>query len=83
MKKPIIFILILFLTTGSFSQEDQQAEIEYYGLDHFLIEGTDIPVSEKESPYDRLPTSYKDKVRTAVWNLSKSSAVITVRFLKN
>ena len=83
MNKPILLILILFLATGAYSQQDQQAEIKYYNLDHFLIEGTDIPVSEKESPYDRLPISYKDKVRTAVWNLSKSSAGITVRFLTN
>ena len=68
---------------GAYSQEDQQQEIVYYGIDHFLIEGTRIPVSEKEGPYDRLPLSYKEKVRPPVWNLSKSSAGISVRFLSN
>ena len=83
MYKPILFILILFLAKGAYSQEEQLAEIRYYGLDHFLIEGTTIPVRDKESPYDRLPITYKDKVREPVWNLSKNSAGIAVRFLSN
>ena len=33
--------------------------VKYYGKEYFLIEGTAIPESEKESPYDRLPASYK------------------------
>ncbi|WP_392348520.1 SGNH/GDSL hydrolase family protein [uncultured Polaribacter sp.] len=37
----------------------------------------------KESPYDRLPISYKEKVREPVWDLSKASAGITVRFHSN
>lgn len=45
---------------------------------HFLIEGTAIADSLKESPYDRLPISYKEKVREPVWDLSKASAGIPV-----
>ena len=37
----------------------------------------------KESPYDRLPLSYKDSVRKPVWDLSKSSAGLSIRFLSN
>jgi len=48
-----------------------------------LIEGTAILDSLKESPYDRLPISYKEKVREPVWDLSKASAGITVRFHSN
>jgi hypothetical protein len=56
---------------------------KYYGKEYFLIEGTVIPDTAKESPYDRFPLSYKDKVRKAVWDLSKCSAGISVRFLSN
>jgi len=45
----------------SFSQENkitQEKEITYFGRDHFIIEGTSISDSLKESPYDRLPISY-------------------------
>ncbi|HQS04771.1 MAG TPA: SGNH/GDSL hydrolase N-terminal domain-containing protein, partial [Daejeonella sp.] len=49
----------------------------------FLIEGTGVAESEKESPYDRLPASYKDKVRKPVWDLSKNSAGISLRFNSN
>jgi len=62
-----------------FSQID--TETVYYGKDYFIIEGTIIPVSEKESPYDRLPASYKDIVRKPVWDLSKSSAGLAIRFV--
>ncbi len=57
--------------------------VKFYGKEYFLIEGTAIPESEKESPYDRLPASYKEKVREPVWDLSKCAAGITARFKSN
>ncbi len=70
-----------------FSQQTEtiitDSTIIYYGRQHFLIEGTAILDSLKESPYDRLPISYKEKVREPVWDLSKASAGITVRFHSN
>jgi hypothetical protein len=78
----IIFcISSLFLIQEIYSQKSGKAI--YYGRDYFIIEGTSIPASEKESPYDRLPISYKSRVREDVWDLSKSSAGISVRFLSN
>ena len=81
---------LLFIISGfsvlTFSQEKEITKdnnISYYGRKHFLIEGTAIADSLKESPYDRLPISYKEKVRKPVWNLSKASAGITVRFHSN
>ena len=71
--------VILFTPAVLFSQID--TETVYYGKDYFIIEGTIIPVSEKESPYDRLPASYKDIVRKPVWDLSKSSAGLAIRFV--
>ena len=72
-------IVVLFTPVLLFSQIDN--ETVYYGKDYFIIEGTIIPVSEKESPYDRLPVSYKDIVRKPVWDLSKSSAGLAIRFV--
>jgi len=69
-----------------FSQEKEalkKSNITYFNRDHFLIEGTVIADSLKESPYDRLPISYKEKVREPVWDLSKASAGISVRFHSN
>ena len=71
--------VILFTPAVLFSQIDM--ETVYYGKDYFIIEGTIIPVSQKESPYDRLPASYKDIVRKPVWDLSKSSAGLAIRFV--
>ena len=58
-------------------------DIEYFGEDSFLLEGTDIPASLKENMYDRLPVSYKEIVRKPVWELSKNSAGLSIRFLSN
>lgn len=80
-----ICILFFFLCSSAFSQEvpKKQAAIKYYGRESFLIEGTSISETEKESPYDRLPASYKEKVREPLWKLSKNSAGISLRFLSN
>ena len=58
-------------------------DINYFGKDFFRLEGTLIPDSLKENRYDRLPVSYKEIVREPVWNLSKSSAGMSIRFLSN
>ncbi len=82
----LLICMIFGYSILSFSQENkitQEKEITYFGRDHFIIEGTSISDSLKESPYDRLPISYKDKIREPVWDLSKASAGITVRFHSN
>ena len=58
-------------------------DIKYFGKDSFLLEGSDIPESLKENMYDRLPASYKEIVREPVWNLSKNSTGLSIRFLSN
>ena len=82
MRKYFIKI-ILFAYIGFTSVISQYIPIEYYGRESFLIEGTVIPDSLKESPYDRLPISYKSIVRDPVWDISKASAGISVRFNTN
>ena len=85
--KYFLLVLISSFSVLAFSQQTEtiitDSTIIYYGRQHFLIEGTVIADSLKKSPYDRLPISYKEKVREPVWDLSKASAGITVRFHSN
>lgn len=85
MNRIFLFLLINCLSGTLWGQElnPKKENIVYYGKEHFIIEGSGIPENEKESPYDRLPLSSKDKVRKAVWDLSKNSAGITIRFFTN
>tara|TARA_B110000444_G_scaffold74942_1_gene70549 strand:- start:5618 stop:6721 length:1104 start_codon:yes stop_codon:yes gene_type:complete len=80
-----LFLLLLTVPLISFGQNDFQVskEINYFGKDFFTLEGTLISDSLKENRYDRLPFSYKDIVRKPVWDLSKSSAGMSIRFLSN
>ena len=57
--------------------------IKYYGEESFLLEATFIHDSLKENRYDRLPASYKEIVREPVWDLSKHSSGLSIRFLSN
>lgn len=85
MKKYLYLIIFSCIYTFSTAQENpaKKEPAKYYGKERFLIEGTGVPESQKESPYDRLPLSSKGKVRQAVWDLSKNSAGLTVRFITN
>ena len=85
MKRIILIILLSGTYLEGFSQAPsvKNQDIKFYGRDYFLLEGTAFPDSVKENPYDRMPASYKDKVRPEVWNLSKNSAGLSVRFMTN
>ena len=85
MNKILLTLLVICLNSNIFAQNLslKQDKIIYYGKERFIIEGSGIPEQEKESPYDRLPLASKDKVRKAVWDLSKNSAGITIRFFSN
>lgn len=78
----IFGIFLIFQISASYKTKDSP-NLKYFGNHYFLIEGTAIEAAKKESPYDRLPASYKDKVRKEVWDLSKSSAGLSVRFRTN
>ena len=62
---------------------EKESKLKYYSKEYFLIEGTTFTDSVKENTYDRIPVSYKNKVRTPIWDLSKNSAGISIRFLTN
>ena len=83
MKK--LLPLLMFGSMVSFGQNYSliSKDINYFGKDFFRLEGTLISDSLKENSYDRLPISYKEIVREPVWNLSKSSAGMSIRFLSN
>ncbi len=77
------FFMILFLSIPTLSSSQELKNAIYYGEDFFILEGTEIPDSLKENRYDRLPLSYKEIVRKPVWELSKASAGMSIRFLSN
>ena len=83
----LVAILILaglfFAAPGQNISSAQSKTPKYYDKEHFLIEGIAFIDSVKETSYVRFPLSYKDKVRPAVWGLSRSSAGVSVRFLSN
>ena len=85
MRCVMIFIFsgIINYTLAQNINSGKERKLKYYNKDYFLIEGTAFTDSVKENTYDRFPLSYKDKVRKPVWNLSKSSAGLSVRFLSN
>lgn len=80
MKKYILVSAFLLFYSLSAQVENN---LSFYGKDHFLLEGTIVPDSLKESPYDRLPISYKERVRKPIWDLSKSSSGLSIRFVTN
>lgn len=89
MKRIFFCSLFVFLiacqqnTSNNILYSSKFDDIMYFGEDSFLLEGTDIADSLKENKYDRLPASYKGFVREPVWNLSKNSAGLSIRFLSN
>ncbi|QOJ27568.1 MAG: SGNH/GDSL hydrolase family protein [Ignavibacteriales bacterium] len=78
--KTLLFLLIL--CSFNYSQETQPA-VAWYSYGSFTIEGLGSPDSLRETPYDRMPVKWKDKVRKPVWDLSKNTAGVTVRFNSN
>jgi hypothetical protein len=58
---------------------DETGATSWFDCQLLRIEGQGW--SETESDYDRLPASAVNKVREAVWNLSRHSAGITVQFV--
>ena len=84
-----VFVLSIFIiacqqnTSTNLLYSSEFDGIQYFGEDSFLLEGTNIADSLKDNKYDRLPASYKDLVREPVWDLSKNSAGLSIRFLSN
>jgi lysophospholipase L1-like esterase len=76
-------IILFFQVQDSFSQEKYNFNWwnpEQYELN--VIEGQAWP-EQAQSRYDRLPSKAEQTVRKSVWNLSKHSAGLMIRFRSN
>jgi lysophospholipase L1-like esterase len=78
--KKAVFLLLLLSSTSLIAQEIRwwnPANSEFE-----VIEGQAWPKTVEQT-YDRLPHAAKEKVRSSVWNLSKHSAGLMIRFRSN
>lgn len=61
------------------ARPDEKGDILWYDIRHLGIEGK--AWAETQAPFDRLPAKAEGKVRDAVWELSRHSAGMCVRFV--
>ncbi|WP_282178388.1 SGNH/GDSL hydrolase family protein [Maribacter stanieri] len=83
MKKSILLLLYIFFVHTSFSQSEKK--IEWWNPVNSVvpvISGQAWP-SEVKSVYHRFPERAEKSVREKVWNLSKQSAGLSIRFWSN
>jgi hypothetical protein len=59
----------------------QDTELEWHDAKKFSVEG--LGFRDLKSPYDRLPARAEGVVRQAVWDLSRDSAGVMVRFVSD
>jgi len=79
---PILIFFPLFLYSSTQETSSQTEEnIRWVNANVLLTEGQGWHIDDLESPYDRLPLKAKDIVRKEVWDLSKDSAGICIRFV--
>lgn len=79
------FLLLILFTGVLFGQNKriESNDIRFYGPKFFRLEGTAFPDSLKQNRYHRLPAYAQKLVREPVWELSKSSAGLSIRFKTN
>jgi len=79
------FLLLILFTGVLFGQNKriESNDIRFYGPKFFCLEGTAFPDSLKQNRYHRLPAYFQKLVREPVWELSKSSAGLSIRFKTN
>lgn len=83
MKKPILLLLFILVVNISFSQEKKK--IKWWNPINSevpVIAGQAWP-NEVKSVYHRFPEKAKETVREDVWELSKQSAGLSIRFWSN
>jgi len=86
MKRNLLLFFLVsipLLLTAQGVRSVKEPGVKYYDQRFFLVEGTCFNDSVKEGLYDRFPASLRTQVREPVWNLSRSSAGISVRFFSN
>lgn len=82
-KLSILLLAFLLVTISSFSQKENNISWWNPALNKFeVIDGQAWP-NEVQLRYDRLPAKAEETVRKAVWDLSKHSAGLKIRFRSN
>ena len=79
-----VFLNVLVVFAGSAFAEEPlsfqlQAGVRWYDIRQLGVEGQGW--TDTKALYDRLPAKAEGKVRDAVWNLSRDSAGLSVRFM--
>jgi len=79
MSPSLLLIAFTVSTLGSFAAQDSAQEvIVWHPAQDLTLEG--VAFEDTERPFDRLPSRAQDTVRKPVWNLSRNSAGLCVRF---
>ena len=77
MKRHLIILLLAFLCLPA----SLEAQLKYYEAAEFPLYGK--ATENTENRYERLPDSLKQVSRKPVWNLSRNSAGLAIRFCSN
>lgn len=77
MKRHLIILLLAFLCLPA----SLEAQLKYYDAAEFPLYGK--ATENTENRYERLPDSLKQVSRKPVWNLSRNSAGLAIRFCSN
>jgi lysophospholipase L1-like esterase len=83
MKRVIILLPVLFIANFSFSQEENQIKWWNPANHKQSVIASQAWPNEASSVYHRLPARAENQVREAVWELSKHSAGLSIRFWSN
>ncbi|HEV7382501.1 MAG TPA: SGNH/GDSL hydrolase family protein, partial [Dyadobacter sp.] len=78
----LICSLLLIQSSYTFCQTDSTKWWNPESATYTVLEGQAWP-KEIRNPYDRLPARAENKVRKEVWNLSRQSAGLMIRFRSN
>ena len=74
----LLFLASITMLLQGGALADQQDELQWTNGEDLLVEGIAWP--EGSAPWTRLPDTARDDVRAPVWNLSRHSAGIAIRF---
>jgi hypothetical protein len=91
MTRSFALLAALWLLTGTTRAESQVLDVEQAHVDEAGIAWYDVQLlpiegqgwSDTLSDYDRLPAKAESTVREVVWNLSRHSSGIAVRFVSD
>lgn len=73
-------VLVITLVYSSFAPAQPTDELAWHDVTEWGAEGRILPDAEREQWFDRLPASAQGVVTDAVWNLSRDSAGMLIRF---